>query len=184
MSNLNPNYISIFRIAIIPVLWLVLYWDSLWSYPVSSAIFLIAGVSDWLDGHIARKYNSVTSFGAFVDPVADKLLVVVTLCLLVEKHSNWIVTLPVVLIVAREITVIALRQWSAETNQNKIIKVSTLGKWKTGLQITAIAIMLIAPLEIHYYLDMFFYLGLGVLYISLALGVLSLMQYLNNAITS
>jgi len=98
------------RIALLPVIIVVFYLEADWARPVSSLLFALAGITDWLDGYLARRWKTESRFGAFLDPVADKLLVATVLILIVEHdHSAWL-TIPAIMIIGREITISAL--WS------------------------------------------------------------------------
>ncbi|MEX1032186.1 MAG: CDP-diacylglycerol--glycerol-3-phosphate 3-phosphatidyltransferase [Cellvibrionaceae bacterium] len=137
--------LTLLRIALIPLLVVVFYLPYKWSYLASAAVFSLAAVTDWLDGYIARKYDQHTAFGAFLDPVADKLMVVVALVLLVESHATPWFALPAAVIVGREIVVSALREWMAELGARASVAVSNLGKIKTTFQMTAIIVLLMFP---------------------------------------
>ncbi|GAB3107529.1 CDP-diacylglycerol--glycerol-3-phosphate 3-phosphatidyltransferase [Aestuariicella hydrocarbonica] len=136
------NQLTLFRIALIPLLVLVFYLPFDWSYPLSAAVFTIAAVTDWLDGYVARRYDQSTPFGAFLDPVADKLMVAVALVLLVGDHANAWFAIPAVIIVGREIVISALREWMAELGKRASVAVSFLGKFKTTMQMVAIIVLL------------------------------------------
>lgn len=137
--------LTLLRVALIPLLVAVFYIPYQWHYLASAAVFSIAAITDWLDGYIARKYNQTTAFGAFLDPVADKLMVVVALVLLVESHASVWFALPAAVIVGREIVVSALREWMAELGKRASVAVSNLGKIKTTFQMTAIIVLLMFP---------------------------------------
>lgn len=137
-----PNIITLARILLVPVFVLVYLMPGDWSYLVAAVLFGLAAFTDWLDGYLARKLNQTTPFGAFLDPVADKLIVVSALVVLIAHHNNYWLTLPGLIIVGREIVISALREWMAEMNRSGTIAVSTLGKVKTTLQMVAIAILL------------------------------------------
>lgn len=137
-----PNTLTLFRIALIPVFVLVFYLPFRWSAIASAAIFVLASLTDWLDGYLARRLNQSTSFGAFLDPVADKLMVVIALVLLVAQQDKIWFTLPALVVVAREILVSALREWMAEIGKRTSVAVSLLGKIKTLVQMLAIITLL------------------------------------------
>lgn len=143
-----PNILTVMRVALIPVFILVFYLPFSWSYWAASAVFAFASFTDWLDGYLARRLNQSTPFGAFLDPVADKLLVAVALLLLVVEHSNIWLTLPAIIIICREIMVSALREWMAELGERANVAVSNLGKWKTAAQMVALIILLANPLHL------------------------------------
>lgn len=135
--------LTLLRVALIPLLVIVYYLPYGWHYFLSAFIFSIAALTDWADGYIARKYNQSTPFGAFLDPVADKLMVVVALVLLVEAHGSFWFTVPAMVIIGREIVVSALREWMAELGERASVAVSNLGKIKTTFQMTAIIVLLL-----------------------------------------
>ncbi|GAB1259854.1 CDP-diacylglycerol--glycerol-3-phosphate 3-phosphatidyltransferase [Aurantivibrio plasticivorans] len=136
------NQLTLLRIALIPLFVLVFYTPFAWHYFVAGLIFSLAAITDWLDGYVARKYNQSTPFGAFLDPVADKLMVVVALVLLVEVHASPAFAIPAVVIVGREIVISALREWMAELGKRASVAVSYVGKVKTTIQMTAIIVLL------------------------------------------
>ncbi|TQV81316.1 CDP-diacylglycerol--glycerol-3-phosphate 3-phosphatidyltransferase [Exilibacterium tricleocarpae] len=136
------NQLTLLRIALIPLLVIVFYLPYSWAHPVAAAIFTFAAITDWLDGYIARKYDQSTAFGAFLDPVADKLMVVVALVLLVEMHASPWFAVPAVVIVGREIVISALREWMAELGKRASVAVSMMGKVKTTVQMIAIIVLL------------------------------------------
>lgn len=139
----NPaNQLTLCRILFIPLLVVIYYSPFEWRFLVSGALFGLAGITDALDGYIARKYNLTTPFGAFLDPVADKLMVAVALAVLIETHNDMMFTLPAVVIISREIVISALREWMAELGKRASVAVSSIGKIKTTLQIIAIVMLL------------------------------------------
>ena len=172
------NYLTYFRIAVIPLFIVMFYWDTPWTYFWTALIYSIAAITDWLDGYMARKLNQVSAFGAFLDPVADKLIVVVALILLIERHHHWLITVPGLIIIMREVTVSALRQWMAQNYQSHVTAVSSIGKWKTGLQITALIMMLLFNVAVY---PVLFYLGLIILYGSVILALWSMFDYFNQS---
>ena len=142
MSMNIPNTLTVTRVAMIPVLVLVFYWPFENHYLVASGIFGIAALTDWFDGYLARKLAQMTEFGAFLDPVADKLMVAVALVLLVELHQTVLLTLAACVIIGREIVISALREWMAELGDRTSVAVSYIGKVKTFVQMVAIAALL------------------------------------------
>ncbi|MEO1576295.1 MAG: CDP-diacylglycerol--glycerol-3-phosphate 3-phosphatidyltransferase, partial [Pseudomonadota bacterium] len=135
-----PNILTWLRIALIPIFIVLFYLPAPWARPAAAVIFGLAGITDWLDGYLARRLNVATSFGAFLDPVADKLLVVAALVLLVSDARGWLgtlVTLASIVIIGREITISALREWMAELGARGQVAVSRVGKYKTTAQIIA-----------------------------------------------
>ena len=138
-----PNILTSMRIAMIPILVILFYFLNVeWRYIAAAIVFTIASITDWLDGYLARKLGQTTAFGAFLDPVADKLIVAVALVLLVEIHASAALAIPAIVIVSREIVVSALREWMAKYSSMRSVAVSVLGKIKTGVQMTAIVILL------------------------------------------
>jgi CDP-diacylglycerol--glycerol-3-phosphate 3-phosphatidyltransferase len=137
-----PTMLTLFRIALLPVMVLVFYAPFQGANVAAALIFLAAALTDWLDGFIARRYNLGTDFGAFLDPVADKLMVAVTLFLLVQENPTPLLAVTSAVIVGREITNSALREWMAEIGQRRHVNVASLGKIKTVMQIIAIEVLL------------------------------------------
>ena len=137
------NQLTLLRIVFIPLFVVIFYLPFSWAHLLCAIIFTVAAITDWLDGYVARKYNQTTSFGAFLDPVADKLMVAFALLLLVSIYhdSAWFVVAAAI-IVGREIVVSALREWMAEIGQRASVAVSFIGKIKTTLQMVAIIVLL------------------------------------------
>jgi len=172
------NQLTLVRIAVIPLLILIYYSHYDWRFWVSGVLFTLAGITDALDGYIARKYNLSTPFGAFLDPVADKLLVAVALAVLIESHGSLWFTLPAIVIICREIVISALREWMAELGKRASVAVSAIGKVKTTLQIIAI-IMLLTFNEAVY--PLFNKVGYVTLYLAALLTLWSMIVYLKAA---
>ena len=137
-----PNSLTIIRILLIPVFILVFYLPYQWTHAAAAALFAVGAVTDWLDGYLARKLDQVSRFGAFLDPVADKLLVAVALVLLVQADPRAWLAITAAIIIGREIAVSALREFMAEMGQRSQVKVAAVGKIKTIAQMTAIVLML------------------------------------------
>ena len=170
-----PTALTWLRIACIPLLIAAFYAPTPWSGVVSAAIFALAAITDAADGYLARLTRQTTRFGAFLDPVADKLIVAAALALVIERAESWVVTLPALVIIAREITVSALREWMAEVGGGDAIAVIWWGKLKTAVQMVAItALLLNQPL----FGVSAFGVGLGLLYLSVLLTVWSMFIYL------
>lgn len=173
-----PNLLSLLRIAIIPLLAVIFYLPFDWARPLSAALFGLAGLTDWLDGYLARKWKQTSRMGAFLDPVADKLIVAGVLVLLVSDAGNIWVTIPALIIISREITISALREWMAEVGQRSKVAVSYLGKVKTTAQIIALLLLL-------YQQPLFglplYTLGVIMLYVAAALTLWSMIDYLRAA---
>ena len=142
---------------------------------ITTFIFFIVGVTDWLDGYLARKWKQTTRFGAFLDPVADKVMVVAALVLIVEyQHSLWI-TIPAIIMISREIIISALREWMAELGERSKVAVSWWGKWKTTAQMLALGGLL---WRYNNYMEI---AAIILLYIAAILTVWSMIQYLQAA---
>jgi len=137
-----PTMLTLLRIMLIPVLVLVFYLPYKWTNFAAAFIFAFASITDWLDGWIARRYNQFSAFGAFLDPVADKLMVAIALLLTVQKHPTVWMALWAAVIIGREIAVSALREWMAELGQRATVKVATIGKIKTIVQMVALVCLL------------------------------------------
>lgn len=137
-----PNILTLSRVMTIPVLVMVFYMPFKWSDICAAGLFLAAGITDWLDGYLARRLNQTSPLGAFLDPVADKLIVGVALVMLVHIHATAWLAIPAMVIVSREITVSALREWMAELGQRARVAVGSLGKVKTVAQMAAITLLL------------------------------------------
>ncbi len=140
-----PTIITVARIVLVPVFALVYLWPESWTYWTAAGLFALAAVTDWLDGYLARKLGQATRFGAFLDPVADKIIVVTALVLLVGQHGNPWLTVPCVVIILRELVISALREWMAEMNRRGLVEVSWVGKVKTFVQMAAVTVLLAQP---------------------------------------
>ena len=137
-----PNLLTLMRIALIPIFIGVFYLPFTWAHSAAAIIFALASFTDWLDGYLARKLKLLSPFGAFLDPVADKLLVASSLLLLVGAHEIDYITLPAIVIVGREIVISALREWMAEIGSRASVAVGYIGKIKTALQMVALILLL------------------------------------------
>ena len=137
-----PTILTLFRIALIPVLVLVFYLPYPWTNFATAFLFALGAFTDWLDGWIARRYHMYSAFGAFLDPVADKLMVAVALFLIVQGHPTPWMAFWASVIVGREIAVSALREWMAEIGQRARVKVAWVGKVKTVVQMVALLCLL------------------------------------------
>ncbi len=172
-----PNLLTVLRVLLIPCFILLFYMPFSWSYWAASGVFACAAATDWLDGYLARRLEQSTPFGAFLDPVADKLMVAVALVLLVAEHTNLWLTLPAVIIIGREIVVSALREWMAELGARAHVAVSNLAKWKTAAQMVALIVLLANPPTFTAWVI----LGYVLLVISAVLTLWSMVQYLRAA---
>jgi CDP-diacylglycerol--glycerol-3-phosphate 3-phosphatidyltransferase len=136
-----PNTLTVIRILLIPVFILVFYLPYQWTHAAAAGLFALGAVTDWLDGYLARKLDQISRFGAFLDPVADKLLVAVALVLLVQSDPRAWLAITAAIIIGREIAVSALREFMAEMGQRSQVKVASVGKIKTMAQMLAIILM-------------------------------------------
>jgi CDP-diacylglycerol--glycerol-3-phosphate 3-phosphatidyltransferase len=130
--------LTIARIVMIPVLVVCFYLPYKWANIAAAALFALASITDWLDGWIARRYHQYSAFGAFLDPVADKLMVAVVLLIIVQKHPTIWMAMWAAVIIGREIAVSALREWMAEVGERGKVKVAAIGKFKTVAQMVAL----------------------------------------------
>lgn len=142
-----PNLLTLLRLALIPVFVLVFYLPFGWAHVAVTAIFGIAALTDWLDGYLARRWEETSAFGAFLDPVADKLMVATALVLLIERvpvtgMPGVLMAIPAAVIIGREITISALREWMAEIGERARVAVSVIGKIKTTAQMIALLLLL------------------------------------------
>jgi len=173
-----PNSLTILRIVLIPVLVIVFYLPGKWIPLLCSAVFGLAAVTDWLDGFLARRLKQQSVFGAFLDPVADKLMVAVALVLLVEANHNLLFSVPVAVIIGREIAVSALREWMSEIGERATVAVSIIGKIKTTAQMVAILLLLynqpVGIIPTHL-------VGVTLLYVAAILTLWSMLIYLRAA---
>jgi len=173
-----PNSLTLVRIFFIPLLAGLFYLPVDWSAPASAAVFGLASLTDLLDGYLARRLHQTSRFGAFLDPVADKLMVAVVLVMLIERHPSPWLALPAAIIIGREIAISALREWMAEIGDRTKVAVSWIGKVKTTLQMLALLLLLywqpIGPVQVHQ-------LGYLLLYSAAALTLWSMVQYLRAA---
>lgn len=174
-----PNLLTLLRIALIPIFVLSFYLPFAWENILTTLIFGLAAITDWLDGFLARRLNAMSAFGAFLDPVADKLMVAAALVLLVERNPTTyhgiFMALPAVIIIGREITISALREWMAELGAKGKVAVNYIGKIKTTAQMTALFLLLYRkPLL---FVDTAEW-GFWLLYIAAALTLWSMFIYL------
>lgn len=145
-----PNILTSFRIFLIPVMVYFYYLPAEqyeWKYFATAFVFWFAAITDALDGYLARKLDQSTPFGAFFDPVADKVMVAVALVIAVDDYANFWVAGPAIIIISREIVVSALREWMAEKGHRASVAVSTVGKYKTAAQMLALIGLLWHPNE-------------------------------------
>ncbi|HEY0722277.1 MAG TPA: CDP-diacylglycerol--glycerol-3-phosphate 3-phosphatidyltransferase [Gammaproteobacteria bacterium] len=178
-----PNILTLLRIALIPVFVLLYYLPYTWSYLAAAVVFALAAVTDWLDGYLARRLGETSAFGAFLDPVADKLMVATALVLIVDTNpTHWSgvwLALPAAVIIGREIAVSALREHMAELGARAKVAVSMMGKVKTNAQMIAL-LLLIYQMPIGTVPTVS--IGIIMLYIAAALTLWSMVLYLKAAL--
>lgn len=187
-----PNVLTLLRIVIIPVLVVLYYLPTSWAHIAAALLFSLACATDWLDGYLARYLQQTTALGAFLDPVADKLMVSIVLVLLVAEPTFQfvtigtnvisvpaaVVTIPSAIIVGREVVVSALREWMAELGNRSSVSVSNLGKIKTAVQMAALLVLLYCDRGAQAF---FVFSGLFLLYVAAILTLWSMMLYLRAA---
>ena len=172
-----PNILTLSRIIMIPLMVFCFYfWSADNAHYIAGWVFMIASFTDFADGYLARKLNQSTPLGAFLDPVADKLSVVIALALLIEHYATILLTLPAIIIIGREVVISALREWMAELGQRAEVAVSSIGKVKTFLQMSSIT-MVMGFAEDHW----MGILGMVGLYAAAALTIWSMVEYLRAA---
>ncbi len=174
-----PNILTLMRLGLIPVFVALFYLPVPWAHTAATVAFGLAAVTDWLDGYLARRLGESTAFGAFLDPVADKLMVATALVLLVEAnpggYSGILIAVPAAVIVGREITISALREWMAALGASKRVAVSYIGKVKTTAQMAALLLLLYRePLAGLPTIE----IGLVLLYVAALLTLWSMTVYL------
>lgn len=194
-----PNNLTIARIVMIPLFVAIAYWppalgigvpaipdnaiarlgmleysDSMLRHLILTLVFVLAALTDWLDGHLARKMNITSAFGRFLDPVADKLMVAAALIVLVQWHPNIVMAISAIVIISREIAVSALREWMAELGARTSVAVSYVGKLKTTFQMIAITVLLLNWQSLEM-------IGYTLMVIAVILTLWSMMIYLKAA---
>jgi CDP-diacylglycerol--glycerol-3-phosphate 3-phosphatidyltransferase/cardiolipin synthase len=173
-----PNLLTALRIVLIPVLVIFFYLPVSWGREAAMAVFVLAAITDWLDGYLARRLQLVSALGAFLDPVADKLMVATALVLLVQADPRVLIAVAAAVIIGREIAISALREWMAEIGNRTKVAVSEIGKFKTAAQMVAISLLIyrddLAGVPIYT-------VGLVLLYIAVVLTLWSMTLYLRAA---
>lgn len=170
-----PNILTVVRILLIPLLVILYFVEPRSWLPVQLYFFIC--ITDFFDGYLARKLDAHSALGAFLDPVADKLLVSTLLLMLVADYQAWYITLPAMVIIAREVAMSAFREWMAKRNLSSLVAVDSLGKVKTTFQMFALAFLL-APQNF-----MLVAIGVFLLYASTYLTVYTFVQYIIKATT-
>lgn len=170
-----PILLTLLRIVIIPVFVGLFFLPAGWSNLVCTLLFAIASLTDWLDGYLARRWGQTSAFGAFLDPVADKLIVATALVLLVQAIPTPLMAIAATIIIGREIAISALREWMAQIGSHKAVAVSMLGKFKTTAQMVALLLLLYRqPIAGIPVLE----LGLALLSVAALLTLWSMVHYL------
>jgi CDP-diacylglycerol---glycerol-3-phosphate 3-phosphatidyltransferase len=179
-----PTWLTLFRVALLPVMVLVFYLPFRGHNFTAAIVFALAGVTDWLDGYLARRLNLISKFGAFLDPVADKLMVAVTLFMLVASHrGDWsgiVMAITAAIIVGREISISALREWMAEIGLRATVRVAFIGKLKTVMQMVALIVLILQHEKDAEALRLY-HIGEGLLVIAGVLTIWSGLYYLRAA---
>ncbi|WP_026374945.1 CDP-diacylglycerol--glycerol-3-phosphate 3-phosphatidyltransferase [Aestuariibacter salexigens] len=172
-----PNIVTIIRVLLIPVFVVVYFLDWQWAHEAGAFIFWLAAITDWFDGYLARKLQQTSKFGAFLDPVADKLIVASALLMITHTYQSLWITIPAIVLLVREIYVSALREWMSQEGKNDVVKVSFLGKAKTMAQMLAL-IGLLSGLETFMGVAIYWVsLGHVLLYIAAVLSLWSMVEY-------
>ncbi|MGI9331675.1 MAG: CDP-diacylglycerol--glycerol-3-phosphate 3-phosphatidyltransferase [Gammaproteobacteria bacterium] len=173
-----PNSLTLSRVLLIPIFMAVFYSPLPWKHLLAAGLFAIAAATDWLDGYLARRLGQTSAFGAFLDPVADKLLVATALVVLVQSDPRALLALAAAIIIGREIAVSALRELMAELGNRTAVSVAMIGKIKTTAQLIAIVLMLyrepVLGLPVY---D----IGFLLLYVAAVLTLWSMVVYLRAA---
>ena len=170
-----PNSLTWLRILMIPGVVALYYLPVWWAHPAAGVGFALAGITDSLDGYYARKLGQTSRLGAFLDPVADKLIVAAALVLIVSHDPRWYMVMAAIVIIGREIAVSALREWMAEIGARGKVKVSLLGKYKTILQIVGLSMLLFQQ---NILFIPIYRLGMMLTAVAAVLTLLSMIQYL------
>lgn len=173
-----PTLLTWLRIAMIPVFVVVFFLSFRGANLLCTALFGLAALTDWLDGYLARRLGQTSAFGAFLDPVADKLMVAVALVLLVQAVPTPLMAVAASIIIGREIAISALREWMAQIGKQSQVSVSMIGKIKTTAQMIAVLLLLYRdPLWIFPTLEV----GLVLLVVAALLTLWSMVHYLSAA---
>lgn len=178
MTVTLPTLLTLGRIALVPILVILFYLPFEWAGPAAAIAFVLGAITDWLDGYLARRLGQHSAFGAFLDPVADKIMIAIVLVMLVQANPTLWLALPAMVIIGREIVISALREWMAEIGQRARVAVNILGKIKTVTQMTALILMLwetpVGPLPT-------FQVGVVLLHVAALLTLYSMIEYLRAA---
>ena len=172
-----PNIVTLFRVILVPIFVCVYLLDWQWAQYTGAFIFWLAAITDWFDGYLARKLAQSTPFGAFLDPVADKLIVGAALIMITHTYNSVWITVPAIILMMREIYISALREWMGKHGLSDVVKVNFTGKAKTMTQMLAL-IGLLSGLE--YFMGVRIYwvsLGYILLYVAAGLSLWSMITY-------
>ena len=172
-----PNIVTLFRVSLIPVFVTVYFLDWQWAHETAAFIFWLAAITDWFDGYLARKLKQSSPFGAFLDPVADKLIVAAALLMITHAYASVWITIPAIVLLMREIYISALREWMSELGASNLVKVSFLGKAKTMAQMLALIGLLSGLDEFMGFPIYWVVLGKILLYIAAVLSLWSMVIY-------
>ncbi len=173
-----PNILTSIRILLIPAFVLVFCLPIHSSHLIATLIFVLAAITDWLDGYLARNLNQITKLGAFLDPVADKLMIASALVLITGEFGSVYITIPAAVIIGREIVISALREWMAELGKRASVAVGFIGKIKTAVQMICLILLLLYTPHGMIILKIF---GVLLLYVSAGLTLWSMIMYLKIA---
>lgn len=179
MMNI-PTLLTLIRIFLIPAIVIVFYISGEFGHMLAAIVFVVAALTDWVDGYLARNLNQTTKFGEFLDPVADKLIVSVALVLVVGEVGRAYVAIPAAVIIGREIAISALREWMADIGKKTSVAVSYVGKIKTTLQMLAVSLLLLYCPQGGYG-SRYLIFGLVLLYLAAGMTLWSMYMYIRTA---
>ena len=173
-----PTTLTLSRIAAIPLLLVCYYLPYPWAHLAAAILFCLTAITDWLDGYLARSLSQTTPLGAFLDPVADKLVVSVVIVMIISQQYADHLVIPAVVIIGREIAISALREWMSVQGKRASVAVTYLGKVKTAIQMIALIVLLLYTKQLPAWI---LYAGETLLYIASALTLWSMVNYLKVA---
>lgn len=173
-----PNYFTLLRIILVPVIVVFYYFPFTQVHIIATVLFILASLTDFFDGFLARRWKVSSGLGAFLDPVADKVLIVICLTILVSQERLSFIVLATLIIVAREIIVSGLREWMAEVGKRAHVAVSYIGKWKTFCQMLAIILLLYSSNVSSFWIT---WLGVFLIYVAAFLTLWSMIMYIKAA---
>jgi CDP-diacylglycerol--glycerol-3-phosphate 3-phosphatidyltransferase len=172
-----PNIITLLRVLLIPIFVSIYFLDWKWAQQLGAFVFWFAAITDWVDGYLARKLKQSSAFGAFLDPVADKLIVAAALIMITHTYANLWITVPAIVLLMREIFVSALREWMSKMGESDSVAVNFLGKAKTMTQMLAL-IGLLSGLETFMGVPIYWVtLGYILLWVAAVLSLWSMVVY-------